>query len=174
MHLGFIVEVELTKCGKCMQNIKENKRSALFAKTWKARHGEGSKFDFCFEVLVGGQVMNVSTISEAGLGLVWRCRWGHCQHTVTVLGSHQKGWAHPRSNINKQAKDKDNLKETKNEPRDKKKGRKKNQKKILAPSQKKKKKTKPNTNKTTRNYFTNKLLILFLPFIYKLSHILRK
>lgn len=108
-----------------MQNIKENKRSALFAKTWKAMDGEGSKFDFCFEVLVGGQVMTVSTISEAGLGLVWRCRWGHCQHIVTVLGSHQKGRAHPRSNINKQARDKDNLKDTKNEPRDKKKGRKK-------------------------------------------------
>ena len=36
MYLGFIKEVELTKFGKCMQNIKENNRSALSAKTWKA------------------------------------------------------------------------------------------------------------------------------------------
>jgi len=66
MHLGFIKEVELTKFGKCMQNIKENNRSALFAKTWKARDRVGSKFDFYFEVPVGGQVKDVSTISEAG------------------------------------------------------------------------------------------------------------
>ena len=72
-----------------MQNIKENNRSALFAKTWKARDRVGSKFDFYFEVPVGGQVKDVSTISEAG---TWSGQqWGHCQNIVTVLGSHQKG-----------------------------------------------------------------------------------
>lgn len=148
-----------------MQNIKENNRSALFAKTWKARDGVGSKFEFYFEMPVGDQVKNVSTISKAGTrsGLVWRFRWGHCQHLVTVLGSHQKGWAHPRSNINKQAKDKDNLKETKNEPRDKKKGRKEKSKENISPKSKKKKKP---LNKTTWNYFTNELLILFFPLYF--------
>ena len=67
MHLGFIKEVELTKFGNCMQNIKENNRSALFAKTWKARDGVGSKSEFYFEMPVGGgQVKNASTISKAG------------------------------------------------------------------------------------------------------------
>ena len=90
MHLGFIVEVELTKCGKCMQNIKENKRSALFAKTWKARDGEGREkreLHFMKKRVMKAILYFLETLRSISTGVLCKMRGLHRKKTLEPTDS---------------------------------------------------------------------------------------